>query len=113
MATAEDIIAAIHGFEFHYSDEHQLQEGLAAALTERGFDVRREVRLNSHDRIDLVVDRVGIEVKIQGRAASVQRQCRRYLASDALDEVVLVTSRPRHSLIRMSGVTVLTVLSPW
>jgi hypothetical protein len=36
--------------------------------------VEREVRLNARDRIDLLVDRVGIEVKVTGAWRDVERQ---------------------------------------
>ena len=113
MTTAADVVSALADFEFHYSDEDMLQEGIAAALTARGFEVCREVRLNSRDRIDLVVERIGIEVKIAGGAPSVRRQCDRYLKSEAIDEVILVSTRPRHAVVATPGVTVLTLLTPW
>lgn len=94
--TATDVAAAIRSFRFRYVDEDQLQEGLAGALARRGFDVQREVRLDARNRIDLMVGRVGIEVKVAGKASDVLRQCTRYLALDALDELVLVSSRVRH-----------------
>ncbi len=87
---------AIRAFDFRYGDEDQLQQGLAAALESEGFDVQREVRLNARDRIDLMVDRVGIEVKVAGATASVGRQLARYAQHD-LDGLVLVTNKLRHS----------------
>jgi hypothetical protein len=96
MVDVHAVSAAIRNHRFRYSSEDRLQEGIALALTSRGYSVQREVRLDSHCRIDLVVARIGIEVKIAGTAADVHRQIARYLRSDQLDALVLVTSRVRH-----------------
>jgi hypothetical protein len=70
---------------------------LADGLTQLGFEVAREVALARGMRIDLLVGRVGIEVKIAGQTSSVARQLRRYAASDLVDELVLATTCPRHA----------------
>ena len=90
------IIDCIAGFRFSYANEYQLQEGLAAALSSRGWPVEREVRLGARDRIDLLVGSVGVEVKVAGKPDSVVRQLTRYAESDDIDALVLVTSRVRH-----------------
>ena len=92
----QHVIAAIERFRFRYSNEDELQEGLAAALESAGFDVEREVRLSARDRIDLLVGRVGIECKVAGKPDAVAAQCARYCESDRVDGVVLVTNRARH-----------------
>lgn len=114
-ATAAALAEILGRYQFNYSDEFALQDGIEQALTLAGFTVEREVRLNPRDRIDLLVGRVGIEVKVAGRTASVARQCTRYLKSDRIDELVLVSNRPRHALgvARMPGVTVVSVVRPW
>lgn len=96
MSVVDELREALKTTRFTYSEEDQLQEGLAEVLTARGLDVRREVRLNSRDRIDLLVGRTGIEVKIAGRPVSVLQQLGRYAESPELDELVLVTSKVRH-----------------
>jgi hypothetical protein len=87
---------ALRRHRFNYSNEDQLQQGIAAALTAAGFDVEREVRLDGRSRIDLLVGRVGIEVKVAGTPDAVERQLARYASSDRIDGLMLVTSRPRH-----------------
>lgn len=111
-ATREGVIAALRRWEFHYTDEHQLQAGLTEALEAAGYEPEREVRLTPRDRIDLLVDRIGIEVKVDGRAASVARQCARYLESDRIDQLILVTTRQRHNL-KMDRLWVMNVAHPW
>ena len=75
-------------------EEYDIHRAVADALTAAGLDYEHEYRLGPRRRIDFRVGRVGIEVK-KGRPASSElaAQLRRYLASDALDGVVVVTQR--------------------
>jgi hypothetical protein len=90
------VAAAIRGYSFRYATEEALQAGLADALEATGFDVQREVRLDARSRLDLLVGRVAVEVKVAGSTRGVRAQLVRYLMSDAIDGVVLVTNRVRH-----------------
>lgn len=94
--TAADIAALLREFRFNYTTEDQLQAGIAAALESKGLAVEREARIGVGSRIDMLVSRVGIEVKMHGSPADVQRQVTRYLRADEIDGLVLVTSRVRH-----------------
>lgn len=113
ISEGEAIAAIVRAHEFRYSSEDQLQQGLTELLAQQGFDVAREVRLNPRDRIDLLVGRVGIEVKVAGTNANVARQCARYLKSDKIDELVLVTNRTRHVLGVGPDVQVVSIARPW
>lgn len=99
-ATAETVAAAIRRFTYQFADEDELQEGIEAVLL-RAFpgQVEREVRLTPSERIDLMVDGVGVECKIAGRAESLARQCGRYLALPEVRELVVVSSRARHLVL--------------
>ena len=70
------------------------RNAVAEALTEAGLAYEHEFRLGPRNRIDFRVGRVGIEVK-KGRPATslLTGQLRRYLESDALDAVIVVTQR--------------------
>ena len=84
-------------FTFRSQDEDALQRGVAEAL--EPFAFTRELRLDGRSRIDFVVHgewNVGIEVKIKQAAPEVARQVRRYLKSEMIDGLVLVTTRRRH-----------------
>jgi hypothetical protein len=91
-----EVRSIVDAHRFRYTNEDELQEGLALALTRAGHQVEREVRLNDRDRIDLLVGTAGIEVKIAGQPGRVVEQLRRYAEHDRISELVLVTSRVRH-----------------
>ena len=71
--------------------EYQLHELIAAALHDGGFVVRHEALIAPRCRIDFLTEGVGIEVK-RGKPdrRRLTEQCRRYLASDQLEALVLV-----------------------
>ena len=80
-----------------------MQDGVEEALRAAGLEIAREVdigeragHLSAGCRIDLLVGRVGVELKRDGTALEVARQLRRYLATGSLDGLVLVTARVRH-----------------
>lgn len=93
----------IGAHRYHYGDEYQLQDGIEKALVDDGWGVCREVLVyGRRDRIDFLVSRdgrtwFGVEVKVAGNRAAVERQLKRYLES-ALSGIVLVTTRVRHQM---------------
>lgn len=105
----EDISAAgiatiLGAHRFRWASEADLQEGLALCLSEFGYPVEREIRLSARDRIDLLVHRTGIEVKVAkpGSATPIERvlaQLGRYAESDQIDELVLVSTSARHRIV--------------
>ena len=97
--SAQDIIDVLATHRFCFTNEEDLQDGLADALRAAGVAVDPEIPLNARDRIDFVAERVGIEVKFTGAWRDVYRQLRRYLESPLLDEVLLVTVKANHRRI--------------
>ena len=85
-------------------EEYDIHAQVASALGAAGLEYEHEYRLGPRCRIDFRVGRVGIEVK-KGRPASSElaKQLRRYLASDELDAVVVVTQRVTHVPASISG----------
>lgn len=75
-------------------EEIDIHAAVADALRGAGIAFEHEFRLGPRRRIDFRVGRVGIEIK-KGRPASsdLRQQLRRYLESDALDAVIVVTQR--------------------
>jgi dihydrodipicolinate synthase/N-acetylneuraminate lyase len=96
MKRVADIVAALAGRSFRFADEAQLQAGIAEALGADGIAFEREARLDGKNRIDFLIGRVGVEVKVGGSLTDVTTQLMRYAARDEIDELVLVTSRLRH-----------------
>lgn len=76
-----------------FASEAELQASVLGVLEGARIPCASEVWLNSVDRIDLVVGRIGIELKLHGAVSAVSRQLQRYAQSDLLDELVLVTAR--------------------
>ena len=85
-------------------EEYDIHAQVASALSAAGLHYEHECCLGPRCRIDFRVGRVGIEVK-KGRPASSEltKQLRRYLASDELDAVVVVTQRVTHVPANLSG----------
>ncbi len=92
------VVDLLSARRFSYGNEDHLQAAIAAALEDAGFDAEREVRLAAGGRIDLLVGRVGIEVKVDGAPGRVLEQLRRYVASEEIDGLVLVTSQFKHQM---------------
>ncbi len=91
----EAIVAALSAVRMPARpEEYDIHAAVARALAEAGLEYAHEYRLGPRRRIDFRVGRVGIEVK-KGRPASAQlrEQLRRYLESDALDAMIVVTQR--------------------
>ena len=75
-------------------EEYDIHGAIAEALAAAGLEYEHEYRLGPRRRIDFRVGRIGIEVK-KGRPASsaLAAQLRKYLESDKLDAVIVVTQR--------------------
>jgi hypothetical protein len=83
------LVTTIEGHTFSFTDEEELQRGLAEILPPNS--TRREVQLTQKDRIDFMVEGVGIEVKIKGSLAALTRQLHRYAQLDAIEALIVVT----------------------
>jgi len=92
----DDIAELIGGYRFSYTSEVQLHAHIAAVLTDARFGFEQEVTMASRDRINFLIDGVGIEVKIQGSYATVLAQLQRYAASPRVDALLLVTTIATH-----------------
>jgi hypothetical protein len=104
--TAAVVAAVIRSHRFGYATEAELQQGLYDALTAAGLPVRREVTIAPGCRVDHLVGRVAVEVKVHGTAAEADRQLRRYLATGKVDGIVLVTNRVGHLALQSAQVEV-------
>lgn len=87
---------AIANRPFWYRTEADLQAQVGDVALHLGMTAEREVRLSERDRIDLLIGRLGVEVKVAGATNTVARQLLRYAASDRVDVLLLVTTRLAH-----------------
>ena len=103
-----EICERLSSARFNYNNEAELQAALAQHLA--SFQPRAEFRLNERDRIDFVIEGIGIEVKVDGSRAAVLRQLHRYAHSGLLDALILVTTRTRHVMpTELNKIPVVTV----
>jgi hypothetical protein len=84
-------LLSLHRFTF--ATEGELQDGIALVLTEANVSFEREFTLLPKDRIDFMVEDLGLEVKVAGSLSSVTRQLFRYAESPLIGSLLLVTSR--------------------
>lgn len=91
---AERLIRLIGSARVDLSTEAAAQRGLAKLFEAEGIPFEAELRLTAADRIDFLIGRVGVEVKIGQPRRAILRQLERYAGSDRLDELLLVSSAP-------------------
>ena len=84
---------------FTYYDEASLQDAISQALTRAALTHTREVRLSRHDRVDFMVGRTAIEVKVAGSWTALAQQVQRYAASPDVDAIIVVTTRATHTML--------------
>lgn len=87
----------IGSYRYTVNNEDQLQQAIAEVLAAHD---RREVILDHASRVDLLVDRVAIEVKTGGSYVDALRQCQRYARHPDVDAVLLVSTQPAHDMSR-------------
>lgn len=96
------VVAVVQAREWRYTNEDELQESLATILCDLGFDAKREQPLGGAGTIDILIGRVGVEVKVGQSIATVIRQLARYAKSGLVDGLVLVTNRAGHRHVPQS-----------
>lgn len=105
MTEIDSVVEALRAARFFYTDEDQLQQGIAGVLAAERVHAEREVRLEGAGRIDfLCAGGTGIEVKIAGSEAKLERQILRYLFHGRLTGLVIVTDRVRHQKLLLIDV---------
>lgn len=92
---------------WNYANESLLQQGVEDHLIEAGYQVRAEVVLDAHSRIDFMVydprrpeaGEVGIECKIRSPLAHLRRQVHRYAAHPDVHCLLVVTTDRKHEAL--------------
>jgi len=107
----DDVCDVLRQHTYGYRDEIELHQGMSQAFTDAGIPHSREVAVTG-GRIDFLIGNLGIEVKIQGQSAAVQRQLARYARDPRIECLLLVTTRRVHrSIAREAHGTPIHVLS--
>lgn len=90
------VVAILRHHAFHFTNERDLQDGIALVLAEVP-GVRREYICSPRDRLDfLLPGGVGIEVKVDGSLQALTRQLHRYAERPEITALIVVTSRRSH-----------------
>ena len=97
--SADELCKILGGAQFHFCNERELQKGIAQWLTEAGVPFTREVMLGPAERIDFLIEQVGIEVKVDGALSEVLRQLWRYAQRPEISALILVTRRTQHCIL--------------
>ncbi|MDO8983039.1 hypothetical protein [Cypionkella sp.] len=109
---AARIAAIISRVQVSLSSEEAAHRDILAALTAEGLPARSEVRLDAKSRIDLMVEGVGIEIKV-GRSHSrrdVLAQLTRYAEFPQVSAIILATGSPwPKSIIKVGEKRLFTV----
>jgi hypothetical protein len=62
----------------------------------------REAELGPKDRVDFLVGRVAVEIKVDGSSMEVTRQLRRYLEHEKVDSLMLITTKRKHLTVPLT-----------
>lgn len=89
----EVVERALRSHRFRFVDERELQAGIEQVLRASGVEFVREARLGAAGTIDFLIGALGVEIKVQGALAEVTRQVHRYAQADAIDSLLVVTTR--------------------
>lgn len=93
--TPREVFYALSTLSGSYSEEGALRDAIAGVL---GDAAVREAVVGPRERIDFLVGKMGIEVKVKGSRSEVTRQLFRYAECEGIDEILLVTTKMQHSL---------------
>jgi hypothetical protein len=104
---ADALTTLLSSYRFVVASEQELQRSVAQALRVERVAFAEEVSLGAGERIDFLCEGgIGLELKIKGSPSEVLLQLQRYAASEAVTELVLVTTRIQHHAMLGSQRTV-------
>lgn len=92
-AEARRLLGILRSVRFKSRDEASVQEAIGHLLAGHQIEVQREAVLGDAGRIDFLVGRVGIEVKVGGSRIAAVSQVQRYALRDEVDEIILAATK--------------------
>lgn len=93
--TAQELANIIGGYRLPVAVEADMQAAMAELLSREGVPFKREVT-RGRDRIDFLVERVGVECKVHCPVSRLTAQLERYARWEDVDELLVVTSDGKH-----------------
>jgi len=93
LRLTSQIVSILSSVRIPLHSESIAQATIAGVLGMAKITWDREVKLDSKNRIDLMVGDIGIEVKLKGNAKSIYKQCERYCQFERVQNLILVTNR--------------------
>lgn len=79
--------------KFPLETEAVLQREIEEVIRRLLIPFHREYRLDADNRIDFLVQNVGLEIKIKGSPMKIFRQCERYCTFPQIQALILVTGK--------------------
>lgn len=109
----QDLATLVVTGQHTWTTETELQASIAETLKAAGLDPTREVVLSGGlGRVDLMVGKVGIEVKIAGSWQQLTRQAMRYTRAPEIGALLVITTKAAHAQnvpVQANGKPILTV----
>lgn len=94
--TVDKLADLLFRHSYRYNSEKELQHAIALVFYQNNLDWKAEFPLTPRDRIDFMVEDVGVEVKTKDSFETVLRQLHRYAQFPQVKGLVLVTTRQSH-----------------
>ena len=97
----EHIVGELKRYNFSYTNEGDLQEGIKQIFGTLDEPFEREHVLSKQDRVDFYFPRqkIGVEVKIDHALSALTRQVHRYVQHDDIRGLLVVTGKMRLNAI--------------
>ena len=89
------VVTILSAFDIATHEEAAMQRDIAVIFDDTCAYVK-ECVLSPSERIDFLINGVGVECKISGSKNDVLRQLARYAEFEVIEELVLVTTRAAH-----------------
>ena len=91
------IVSTLKGYNFNYTNENDLQNGIRQVFETMDAPFESEYRLSDKDRIDFYwpKSKIGVEVKIDHALSALTRQVHRYVQHDSIEGLLIVSGKVR------------------
>jgi hypothetical protein len=91
--SAAEVFAVLSKGRLPCDREVDLQDAVEWLLKSYRVEFIREHDLTGHGRVDFMCGDVAVEIKVNGSARAIYRQCRRYCECPEVKALILVTNK--------------------